>query len=323
MEGALIKLTHIPVVRRLDYLDSYLQSIHDRLSQEELEVALADIKRGFEREKIMAVGRGNPYRKGIEKTSRLASYCKAFSKKLFFIVSVFSELRLTERGIKYIQSKEDVRKRMLCEFFSMAYPHLGVLVSVLMNQATRTVTLPLQNKPPFRPLAMQFGLDIGQVAFDTLRDLATGIGVVNWYYSGVKLDRRQHVYLTCHISESEESGYRVMYQGEWIDAVPNDVDESEFKKVLYGSYLDLTEGVPGSPVFYSALREIVCYELRINDRLFDSKVLGLVERDSELVVVWSEGVLPYLQDSAGMLKSLPPKTDYGNYIVYLKIKKRR
>ena len=323
MEGALIKLTHIPVVRRLEYLDSYLQSIHDRLSQEELEVALADVKRGFEREKIMAVGRGNPYRKGIEKTSRLASYCKAFSKKLFFVVTVSSELRLTERGLNYLHSREDIRKRMLCEFISIAYPHLGVLISVLMNQSTRTVTLPLQNKPPFRPLALQYGLDIGQVAFDTLKDLATGIGVVNWYYSGVKLDRRQHVYLTCHISESEGSGYRVMHQGEWLDSIPNDAEESEFKKVLYSSYLDLTEGVPGSPVFYSALREIVCHALRINDRLFDLKVLGLVESNSELVVVWSEGVLPYLQDSAGMLKSLPPKTDFGNYIVYLKIKKRR
>ena len=48
----------------------------------------------------------------------------------------------------------------------------------------------------------------------------------------------------------------------------------------------------------------------------------MVEWDEFLHVIWSEGVLPYQQDSASMLKSLPPKNEWGRYVVYLKIVRR-
>jgi len=66
----------------------------------------------------------------------------------------------------------------------------------------------------------------------------------------------------------------------------------------------------------------VCANLRIRDDQFDAEVLQMVDWDDVFQVVWSEGVLPYQRDSAGMLKSLPPKTESGNYIVYLKIVRR-
>ena len=322
VEGPPIRLKSLPVVRRIEYLNTYLKSIDLGYTQEEVEAELAEIKRGFEREKIMAVGRGNPYRKGIERTTRLATYCKSLSQHLFYIVSVSSKLFLTERGASYLHSTENERRQLLCESFSKAYPHLGILVALLNEQADHTVTLPLQNKPPFRPLALQYGLDVGQVGFDTLRDLATGIGVVNWYYSGTGLDRRQHVYLTCTLVEAETAEYNIFYHGEGVKATSNKVELTDFKKVLWAHYLELIEGVPGSPIFYSALRERVCHTLGITDGFFDSTVSDLVEYDDDLLVVWSEGVLPYLQDSASMLKSLPPKTDYDNYIIYLKITRR-
>jgi hypothetical protein len=62
--------------------------------------------------------------------------------------------------------------------------------------------------------------------------------------------------------------------------------------------------------------------LRIRDDQFDSEVLGMVDSDEVLHVIWSEGVLPYQQDTASMLKSLPPKNEWGRYIVYLKIVRR-
>jgi len=311
------------VVRRLEYIETYLESIEKGFSHEEIESELTERKRGFEREKIMAVGRGNPYRKGIERTARLAKQCQTLSKKLCFTVNVSSELVLTERGESYLRFTKLQRKQLLCEYFTKTYPHLGVLVSVLNRQPYKTVTLPLQNKPPFRPLALSCGLDIGQVGFDTLRDLATGIGVVNWYYSGEKLDRRQHVYLICHVSDQKEGDYRVFHREKWVNMVSNKVELPEFKKTLWYYYMELTDGVPGAPVFYSALRELVCDKHRVSDSLFDLLVSDLVEYDEDYLVVWSEGVLPYRQDSASMLKSLPPKTDYGNYIVYLKIQRRR
>jgi hypothetical protein len=39
-------------------------------------------------------------------------------------------------------------------------------------------------------------------------------------------------------------------------------------------------------------------------------------------VIWSEGVLQYQKDSASMLKSLPPKNEWGRYVVYLKMVRR-
>lgn len=48
----------------------------------------------------------------------------------------------------------------------------------------------------------------------------------------------------------------------------------------------------------------------------------MVDADSILQVIWSEGVLQYQKDSASMLKCLPPKNEWGRYVVYLKIVRR-
>ena len=47
--------------------------------------------------------------------------------------------------------------------------------------------------------------------------------------------------------------------------------------------------------------------------------MKMVEYDETIHVVWSEGQLQYEKDNASMLKSLPPKNEWGNYVVYLKM----
>jgi len=319
-----VKLLNIPVVRRIEYLDDYLKSIEQGCYQDEIEEVLAERKRYFEREKILAVGRGNPYRKGIERTKRLAGHCRKLSKELGFTLEVDGEIILTEKGVQYLDLDCNDRRFFLCESFSRVYPHLGTLINSLNNNHEKTITAPMLNKPPFRPEIARYGMDIGQVAFDTLRDIATGIGVVNWYYTGIGVNRRQHIYLTCSLSKKmpEDECYKVFWKLGYLYLIDNNVDIDAFKDVLWNIYLDLNDGIPGSPVFYSTLRERVCYHLRIRDIKFNSVIMELADWDDDLRIVPSEGVLPRLRDSASMLKSLPPKTDYGNYIVFLKIMRR-
>ena len=319
-----IRLLNLPVVRRIEYLDDFLKSIEQGCSREEIEEVLAERKRYFEREKILAVGRGNPYRKGIERTSRLAGHCRKISGELGLVMELEGELTLTEKGEQYLILDEYQRKLYFCELFSRAYPHLGALVNSLNNNLEKSIIVPMKNKPPFRPEIARYGLEIGQVAFDTLRDISTGIGVVNWFYSGSGVNRRQHVYLTCSVEDGKPNReyYRMFWGRKYIYALENAVDLDVFRENLWNTYLDLNDGIPGSPVFYSSLREKVCYALRIRDDQFDSVITELSDWDEDLRIAPSEGVLPRLQDSASMLKSLPPKTDYGNYIVFLKIMRR-
>ena len=72
------------------------------------------------------------------------------------------------------------------------------------------MVLPLQNKPEFKPEVEKYGLSMGQMCFDTIRDIGTALGIMNWYVSGVGLEKRQHVYLTCEIrKEIQSSGTKI------------------------------------------------------------------------------------------------------------------
>ena len=65
----------------------------------------------------------------------------------------------------------------------------------------------------------------------------------------------------------------------------------------------------------------MCYLLQITDDQFDCEVSEMMKLDEALSVHGSEGYLPYRRDSAGMMKSLPPKNVWGDYIVYLRIER--
>jgi len=291
---------------------------------EKIEEILSDRKREFEKQKILAVGRGSPFRRDIVKTSSLVEHCFKFAKALRFIEKGDNEIVLTEKGRRLLNVSDEERKILLAEAFSEVYPHLTTLVLTLSKLEAEEAVLPLMNKPKFRPEAEKIGLNIGQMAFDVIRDIATVLGIVNWYYDGEGLERRQHVYLTCTPTTEvpRRRSIRLRWNDDWLYIVEKLVDRASFRDALWRAYLALADGIPGSPIFYSAVREKVCAALRIRDDQFDAEVLRMVDWDDVFQVVWSEGVLPYQRDSAGMLKSLPPKTESGNYIVYLKIVRR-
>lgn len=311
-----VKLLKPPVVRRIEYINDYLIGVKQGLDEEELRVQLAETKKRLEREKSLAVGRGNPFRKGISRTSNLTYDCKRVTESMRFLEND----RLTPLGERYLEASDEERKRIICEAHSAAYPHFGVFISTLQRYGT--LVLPLRNVPPFRPEAEKFNLDVHQVAFDTVRDLATDVGLVNWYTEGKADNRRQHVYLVCSLDYTD-SQYTVYHYNQHLHLKANTVSLDEFRESLWETYIDIVNGISGFPVFYSVIRDSVCYELKISDHLFNKYTENLIEDDDKYNVIWSQGILPRKQDSASMLKSLPPKNVDGNYIIYLKIVRHR
>jgi hypothetical protein len=229
-----------------------------------------------------------------------------------------------EKGRNYLESGEEGRRKILGEGYSEAYPHLTVITLALSSLGRGEAILPLQNIPPFRTDVVKYGFSLDQVSFDTVRDIGTRLGLFNWYVNGAGLERRQHVYSTCNVMNERQDPFllRLSQRGGWLYATQKEVNRDVFKPALWEAYINQANGVPGSPIFYSHVREQVCAYLHIRDDQFDSEVMNMVEWDEDLHVIWSEGVLLYQQDSASMLKSLPPKNEWGRYVVYLKIVRR-
>ena len=88
-------------------------------------------------------------------------------------------------------------------------------------------------------------------------------------------------------------------------------------------YIGLAKGIPLRPVFYSHLRDAVCYNQRIGDNVFDLHMTDLLtEQDwGNFSVFGSGGTIPYSRHSSSVLKSLPLKFADGRYIVYIKMEK--
>ena len=324
VESVPLSLKTIPVVRRVEYLEAFLDGVSKGFERSELEAAIGERKKAFELEKNLALGRGKPYQKKITEAVRLQENCLRLSKDLRFVEKNGSKPRLLEKGRLYLETDEGERIKILGEAYSEAYPHLAAIILALCNLSKGEAVLPLMNNPPFRPEIVKYGVNIDQVSFDTVRDIGTRLGLMNWYVYSSGSDRRQYVYSTCGINDKPQDQFllRLNHRGSWLYAVPNGVEREEFRAVLWDAYITLVNGVPGSPVFYSLVREQVCATLKIRDDQFDAEVMSMVEWDEHLHVIWSEGVLPYQHDSASMLKSLPPKNEWGRYVVYLKIVRR-
>lgn len=320
----LASLKAIPIVRRLEYLEIFLDGVRRGMERRELIAALGEKKKAFEIEKDLALGRGNPHRKDITEAKYLLKYCIKLARDIKFVDKAGLGSRLLEAGKVYLESDDDTRRRMFAEAFSTVYPHLTTVVSALSRLDGEEAILPLMNQPEFEPEAEKYGFSVGQMYFDTVRDIGTRLGLVNWYVKGVGLERRQHVYLACRIMGENPGLFllKIRSGDGWLFAMPFEVERNRFRESLWEAYLNLVDGVPGSPFFYSSVREKVCAMLRLRDDQFDNEVMRMVDWDEMLHVIWSEGVLQYQKDSASMLKSLPPKNEWGRYVVYLKIVRR-
>jgi hypothetical protein len=321
----MIILKSIPMVRRLEYLETFLQGTREGLSRRELMESLGKRKQAFEIEKDLALGRGQPRRKDITQANRLTDHCVKLARSLLFVDKVGMRYRLLEAGRLYLDSGENERKKIFAEAFSKAYPHLSAVVQALaLLKEGEEIVLPLQKKEEFKTEVEKYGLSMSPMCFETIRDIGARLGLMNWFATGVGLERNQHVYLTCQITAETPESFLVKIRSleGWLYAVPFEVERNRFRDCLWETYLVLADRIPGAPLFYSSVREKVCGLLKIRDDQFDNEIMRMVEWDEMLRVIWSEGVLQYQKDSASMIKSLPPKNEWGRYVVYLKMVRR-
>jgi hypothetical protein len=191
------------------------------------------------------------------------------------------------------------------------------------------------------------GIDLDQMSFEIVRDLATEFMILNW--RPVLVDNRQYqrVYsvgtasnsatLTTHDACQRlpaNSNQLVVQQpvralhclpdpphGLW-SFISNTVALETLEQSVWRHYMSLTERVPRFPVLYTDLRDAVCESLAIPDPYFDAMLQGLIQRPSRIDIYPAEGVLDYSAKLAITYKQVPPRTATGQFMTFLKIDRR-
>ena len=127
------KLGTVPLVRRIEYLETYLHGINEGYSKLELEELLIEKKEDLEREKSIAIGRGQLTRARTSGAVYLLRYCFRLSRDLGLIEQSDLGNIISKTGSNFLISDKRERVKLLSEKYSATYPHLNVLIQVLLN----------------------------------------------------------------------------------------------------------------------------------------------------------------------------------------------
>lgn len=319
----------VPLVKRVEYILDLLETVNRGYSREAAEAKLAERKRSFEVEKARALGRGNPFTARLKQAGRLAEFCERLCRQTGLIESASGIHRLTSNGERILgMSSEGIEPdALLLESLLRTYPSFQQVISAINSAEKCEVILPSTKlRALYAEYAKRYDISVDMWTFDIVRDLTSQLGVLNWFPDSIGGLTMQRVFMASNISYNESStdaaaDFRAhtVISGKKAVIERNLPDFSSFKVSAWNEYLKITKYVPKRPVFYSDLRTRVCYALRIADKIFDKLARKLIEKDEEYLLLAAGGSLPYRRDSAGMLKSLPPRTPRGQYMVYLKM----
>ncbi len=319
----------IPRIRRWEYVHCVLDTAHKGGDLDDLETCLINMKYEFERQKSIAIGRGSPRKKGLTKAGELVRDSVILARYLELIEDG-EVLKLTKTG-------EKVRNLEIAssEYLYLILPHLVAqynpifaLLDTLYAIPREEIGVPeLRDIKGFRKYSEVQGLHIGQTDYMIARDLLGQLGVVNWLLYEEDGKRFSRVYLTSDFFEAKPSQPKdeavicvVAKEKEfWIRR--REISLEEFMPVLWEEYIELAKGISLRPVFYSHLRDAVCYMQRIGDHVFDTLMKELLtDQDvGNFSIFGSGGTIPYSKHSSSVLKSLPLKFADGRYVVYIKM----
>jgi hypothetical protein len=329
----------VPSVKRTEYLFDFLEVIRIGYSRETVEAKLADRKRSFEIEKARALGRGRPFTSRMKKASGLARFCQEMSRHTGLIETADGSYRLTNKGERLLQMALQGQETdaPILKLLLEVYPSFLEIVTAIDSANGDEIILPLtRSKEIFSEAALPCNILVDLWGFAIVRDLCSQLGVLNWFPEILGGVRVQRVFTTCTIRELVEpqilhsADYAIhevrtfpivvmTRSGSHVVIDRNEAAPDRFREVLWSEYLKTTNYVPRKPVFYSNLRSKVCHALRIPDKEFDRLTRTMMEKDDKYLLIAAGGSLPFSRDSAGMLKSLPPQSTRGEYIVYLKM----
>lgn len=329
-----MKHVRMPRVSRVEYLLDFLKVVEQGYDRKLAEQKLAERKRIFEAEKSRALGRGRPFMEKLRRTRSLREDCQTLSTRLGFVrVEDKLNVELTESGETFLNVDEVEKRKVLAQGLLNTHTAFSHVLLTVASLPGAEVALPMErDNRSFVQKAVPYGIEVSQTDFDIVCELASQLELVNWFPFNTNLGRYKRVYLTSVIYENvktinaeKESLLHFTYDGKsfWITPTPTRVRKDKFKEILWEEYLRATKYVPRRPVFYSQLRSYVCYRLKISDRVFDMYAQEIMGSDETYRLVGSGGSLPYSRDMASLLKSLPIKTERGEYIVYLKMDKKQ
>jgi hypothetical protein len=316
----------MPRVSRIEYLSDFMRVVEQGYDRERAEERLGERKKSFEIEKSRALGRGRPFMERLMRTESLREDCQTLTTRLKLVrAKGRTVLELTENGKLFLNADDDKRRKMLAEGLLNTHTAFLHVILTIASAPQNQVDLPMKkDNRSFLVGASRYGFEIGQTDFDVVCELASQFDLINWFPFNADMSRFKRVYSTSIFCGNPETAKapepcHFSYGGRdfWIAA--RDVSRAELTEALWGEYLKLTKYIPRRPVFYSQLRSNVCYRLRICDRLFDTFLAELMISDKNYRLVSSSGSLPYSRDMASLFKSLPPKNERGEYLVYIKM----
>jgi hypothetical protein len=164
----------VPRVQRLDYLVAFLESCGgDEFDEKQAQRAIQQKIYYFEVEKASALGRQRP--RTPKGTSTLRE-CRKMSSHLR-LIDRFN--RLTPDAAEVLDPNQ--RMAFLSERMWQVYPRFRQLV-LAVRDAER-MDLPMyESEDAFRQAAgSRYNLEFDSLTFETIRDLATQLGFINWY----------------------------------------------------------------------------------------------------------------------------------------------
>lgn len=175
----------VPRVQRLEYLDAFLNSYSEgEFNEKRAQKAIQGRIQDFEVEKAEALGRQRPrVRKG---TSTLQE-CLKLAKHLGLIDRL---KHLKPDAMRTLDS--DQKRSLLLERMWQIYPRFKQVV--LTARDVGQLDLPFYNWDRLRQESgCLYNLDFDRLNFEAIRDLATQLGLINWYPTEGK-PKRQIVY---------------------------------------------------------------------------------------------------------------------------------
>jgi hypothetical protein len=311
----------------VEYLEEFMLGVNEGGGLQRAQERLVAKKKLFELEKSRAVGRGRPFMRKLEEAKRLTELCNTMTRQLG-LVGGNGHLALSSAGRDYLESNNDTRSRLLIQGMLRTYVRFRRLVWALTVLKGHEIEVPMtEDTTEFVRILNRSGLpDLSRIYFETVVTLATQLGLTNWHQKE-EGPRSWVVYLTSSVliladANKNGEGFAVDLGGERWRITFNSVPVEKFQDQLWKDYLRLTRYVARKPILYSDLRSRVCYSLRISDISFDNMAKQVMQADSKFLLVGAGGTLSFRRDSASLRKSLPPKTDRGEYTVYLKMDKR-
>ena len=350
----------VPCVQRLEYLVAFLGSYrNNEFDEKQAQKAIQQQIHYFEIEKAKALGRQRPRMRNGAST---VQECLKLAKHLG-LIDRFK--RLMPNAARVLDS--DQRRLFLLQRMWQTYPRFRQVV--LATRDDEQVNLPFYAwGDTFRQeVCPLYHFEFDRLTFETIRDLATQLGLINWYPTE---GRRQILYSVASVAtfteiislmglpveqetfvqqcrhqmaldlnllavrdgryeaqthmELKALGYLILQtDSDQVFIRDHDISPEDFEQVLWREYLSLSGMRPRFPVLYPNLRNQVCAALRISDQVFDRHLLSLIRQPLRLNIYPSGGVLNYAANLAHLGKFLPPKTSQGNFIIYLKIDRRK